>query len=98
MSGAFSTYLKNALLNATIRNVTYTSPAIVYLALFTTDPGAGNTGTEVTGGSYARQAVTFSAPVAGPGTSQQCVNSGDVVFPQATASWGTISYWGLYDA
>ena len=57
-----SNYLENALLNGTLNATTYTAPAAVYVALYTSDPTDANTGTEVSGGSYARQSVTFAAP------------------------------------
>jgi hypothetical protein len=88
-----SNYLENALINATLRNTSYTSPSTVYVGLFTTDPTDAGTGTEVTGGSYARVAVTFGAPSDGVTT-----NSGAVEFAQATASWGTITHIGILDA
>ena len=88
-----SDYLENALLNAVLRNTPYTSPANVYVGLFTTDPTDAGTGTEVTGGAYVRQKVTFGAPVDG-----QVSNSNEVLFPFFTASWGTITHVGLYDA
>jgi hypothetical protein len=88
-----SNYLENALINATLRNTSYTSPATVYVALYTTDPTDADTGTEVSGNGYARQSVTFGAPSNGAS-----VNSGAVEFPQATGSWGTIAYIGLRDA
>ena len=90
---AISTYLANKLLDHTLRNVAYTPPSTVYLALYTSAPGAGDTGTEVSGGGYARQAVTFN-----PASGGQVVNSADVVFPAATASWGTITHIGVRDA
>ena len=88
-----SNYLENALINATLRNTAYTSPATVYVALFTTDPTDAGSGTQVSGGSYARVAVTFGAPSNGVTT-----NSAAVEFPQATANWGTVTHIGLYDA
>ena len=57
-----SNFLENALINATLRNTTYTSVATIYVALYTSDPTDADTGTEVTGGSYARTSVTFAAP------------------------------------
>jgi hypothetical protein len=89
----FSNYLENAVINAVLRNTTYTSPTTVYVALFTTDPTDADTGNEVAVGSYARTAVTFDAPSNGVTS-----NSADVEFPQATASQGTITHIGLYDA
>jgi len=88
-----SNYLENALINATLRNTTYTSPSTVYVGLFTTDPTDAGTGTEVSGGSYARVAVTFGAPSNGVST-----NSAAVEFAQATASWGTVTHIGILDA
>ena len=88
-----SNYLENALINATLRNTAYTSPTTVYVGLYTTDPGEGNTGTEVSGGSYARTAVTFGAPSNGVST-----NSASVTFPTATGTWGTVTHVGILDA
>jgi hypothetical protein len=88
-----SNYLENALLNVTLRATAYTAPAAVYVGLYTTDPTDANTGTEVSGGSYARTAVTFGAPSNGVTT-----NSGAVTFPTATGSWGTVGWIGILDA
>lgn len=94
MTDAKSDYLENALLDHVLRNVTYTSPTTIYVALFTTMPiDDGTGGVEVSGGSYARQSVTFSAASGG-----QSVNNALVSFLTATASWGTVLGVGLYDA
>lgn len=74
-------------------------PATVALALFTAVGSDAGTGfTEVSGGSYARVAVQTlwnAASGSGPST---ITNSGSITFPAATANWGTIIGWGLYDA
>jgi hypothetical protein len=90
-----SNFLENALINATLRNTTYTSVATVYVSLWTSDPTDAGSGTEVStsGTSYARTAVTFGAPSNGAST-----NSADVTFPTATASWGTVGWIGINDA
>lgn len=88
-----SNYLENALINATLRNTSYTSPSTIYVALYTTDPTDADTGTEVSGNGYARQSVTFGAPSNGAST-----NTNAVEFPQATGSWGTVAYIGLRDS
>jgi hypothetical protein len=88
-----SNYLENALINATLRNTSYTSPTTVYVALYTSDPTDADSGTECSGTSYARQAVTFGAPSNGVST-----NSAAVEFPQAGGSWGTITHIGIRDA
>ena len=88
-----SNYLENALINATLRATTFTAPATVYVSLWTSDPTDAGSGTEVSGGSYARTAVTMGAPSNGVST-----NSAAVEFPQATANWGTIGWIGINDA
>jgi len=90
---ALSNYLENALINATLRNTTYTSPAVVYVGLFITDPTDAGSGTEVSGGSYARQTATFGAPSDGASTT-----SADITFPTCTDDWGTVAFFGIYDA
>lgn len=90
---AMSDYLENAIGNHILRHIAYTSPTTVYCALYTVAPSDSGGGTEVSGGGYARQAVTFGAPSNGVFT-----NSADVVFPTATANWGTIVAFALFDA
>ncbi len=107
-TGAFSDYTENNIVRALLRNTAFpTPPTSVYVALFTTMPSEANSGgTEVTGGSYARQAVStgtsgtgvgsgFTDPSAGNGLTS---NVNDVVFPVATANWGTIVGAAVYDA
>ena len=91
--GALTDYLENKLLDHVLRNVAYTPPATVYVGLFTAAPGETGGGTEVSGGGYARQAVSFSAAANG-----QTSNSADITFPVATANWGTITHIALFDA
>lgn len=88
-----SNYLEDALINATLRATNFTAPATVYVGLYLTDPTDANSGTEVSGGSYARTAVTFGAPSNGAST-----NSAAVEFPQCTATWGTVAFIGILDA
>ena len=88
-----SNFLENALINATLRATTYTSVATVYVSLWTSDPTDAGSGAEVSGGSYARTAVTFAAPSNGVTT-----NSADVTFPTATGTWGTVGWIGINDA
>jgi hypothetical protein len=47
----------------------------------------------VSGGSYARQAITFGAPSNGVTT-----NSAAIEFPQCTSTWGTVTHVGIRDA
>lgn len=88
-----SDYLENKILDLTLRGVAFTAPTSVYVALFTNDPTDAGTGTEVSGGAYARQVMTFNAASNG-----SIANSSDVLFPVATASWGTVTHFAIYDA
>jgi hypothetical protein len=88
-----SNYLENALINGTLRATNYTAPATVYVSLHTADPTDAGTGTEVTGGSYVRQAATFGAPSDGVSTT-----TADIEYPQATAGYGTVGWIGIWDA
>jgi|688.fasta_scaffold1538999_2 hypothetical protein len=90
---ALSNYLENALINATLRNTAYSSPATVYVGLFTSDPTDAGSGTEVSGGSYARKSMAFNSPSNGAST-----NSAAVEFDQATGNWGTITHFAIFDA
>jgi len=86
-----------------------TGPATLYVALFTTNPTDAAGGTEATGGSYARVAVTSSlanwagtqsagSTTASTGTSGTTSNNNAITFPAPTANWGTITGVGIYDA
>ena len=88
-----SNYLENALINGTLRATTFTAPAAVYVSLHTADPTDAGSGTEVSGGSYVRQAATFGAPSNGASTT-----TADITYPQATASYGTVGWIGIWDA
>ena len=88
-----STYLQDKVVNLSLRNTAYTAPTTVYVGLFTTSLTAGGSGTEVSGGSYARVSATFTASSSGATAS-----NADITFPTATASWGTVTTIGIYDA
>jgi hypothetical protein len=89
----FSDYYENKVIDHMLRNQAFTPPATVYVGLYTVAPTDAGGGTEVSGGSYARQAVTLAAASAGA-----TQNSADITFPTATADWGTIVAAGLFDA
>jgi hypothetical protein len=93
------TAFKNILLNHVLAAAAFTPPVTWYIGLFTVlpdDNGAG--GVEVAGGSYARVAVTANStnfPVASGGVISNGVT---FTFPTATADWGTVIGFGLFDA
>lgn len=73
-------------------------PATYYIALFTAAPTDAGGGTEVAGGAYARVAVTNNSTNWPNATSAQKKNGTAITFPTATASWGLVTHWGVYDA
>lgn len=86
-----------------------TGPATLYVALLTAAPSDTGGGTEVTGGSYARVAVTSSlanwagtqsaaSTTASTGTGGTTSNNGAITFPAPTANWGVVTHVGVYDA
>ncbi len=89
---AFSNYLENKILLHVLSNTAYTSPAAVYLGLHTADPTDAGTGTEVSGGSYARQ--SFASTISGNAAS----NTSAIEFPTATGSWGTVGWVSVWDS
>lgn len=101
-----SDYAENKVLDI-VGGVTFTAPATLYIALYTTAvPSDASTGTtpaggavEVTGGSYARQAVTNNAtnfPAASAGS-----KSNGVAITWSTppsANWGVVVGFAICDA
>jgi hypothetical protein len=68
------------------------------LALYSTNPTASDSGTEISGGAYARQSFTFTAPVSVvDGTYMS--NSSTISFPQASGDWSApVTHFGVRDA
>ena len=89
-----SDYLKNKLINGVYRNIPYSPPTNLYVALYSDDPTSGDIGTELAGSGYARVTASFDEPAAGSGTTQ---NTSDIIFPQATADWVTITHVAIRD-
>ena len=91
MAGNLTNYLESKLIDHFLGTTTYTKPSAVYVALFTVTPGEAAGGTEVTGGSYARQAATFGAASSGATT-----NSANIDFAGMPAA--TTVAIGIFDA
>ncbi len=84
-------------------------PATLYVGLFTANPTDSAAGTEVSGGSYARVAVTSSlanwagtqaagSTTASSGTGGTTSNNNAITFPAPTANWGTVTGVGIFDS
>lgn len=106
---AMSDYLENKLIDQIFRAQAFTFPGTLHVALLTAAPSDTGGGTEVSGGAYARVAVTNSlanwagtqsagSTVASSGTTGTTSNNGTITFATPTASWGTVTHFGIYDA
>lgn len=89
---AASDYMETQALKWALTTNSVTRPTTWYVALFTSATTDAGGGTEVTGGSYARQAVTFTV------TGDTAASAANVLFPTATADWGTITHVAIYDS
>ena len=88
-----SNVLEVDLLNSTLNGAAFTPVDNPYVSLWTSDPTDAETGTEVSGGSYARIASSF--PTA---TTNTVATDADVTFAEATSTWGTVGWIGLHSA
>jgi len=99
--GSKSDYLERAILDHRYGGVDFTRPATVYVALFTVTPSDAGGGTEVTGGSYARAAVTNNATnfPAASGSSPATKSNGTAIsYTTPAGDWGTLVAFGIFDA
>jgi hypothetical protein len=108
-AGAASNFLVNKMLDFVLRGQAYTPPTTVFVGLATTTGSQASCGTEVTGGSYARVAVTSSltnwagtqgatTTAISSGTSGATSNNATITFPAPTANWGTVTEFCVFDA
>jgi len=102
-STGLSNYAANGMLDRMFRNQAFTV-SNNYVGLWTTtltDSSTGSSGTEVTGGSYARKQVnaTGGASPAWSAVSGGAANNANAItFVTATGSWGTVTYAAVLDA
>jgi hypothetical protein len=96
---AFTQYTCDKFLDELFGKTDFTAPTTIYVALSTTTPTATGTNvTEPSGSAYARVSVTNNTtnfPSASAGSKS---NGTTITFTTATGSWGTVTYFVLYDA
>lgn len=105
---ALSDYLENKLIDHLLRATPYTAPSKTYVALLTAVLDDTGGGTEVSGDGYARVEITSGTGAwtatqggtsgASSGTGGMTTNASTISFPTPSASWGTVTHFGLYDA
>jgi len=105
----FSDYVENKIADVVFRATAFSesSPTTYYVFLSSTACSDSSTGTELTGGSYARVGITRalaswkgthgSATGVSSGTNSTISNAAAVTFPTATGDWTAASHWGLID-
>jgi len=95
-----SNYAEALVLNALLKGSGFTAPASHYLALYTTAPTDSGGGTEVTTSAtaYARQSIAFGSVATQSPSGSQVASSADITFPTATANYGTVVAFGIFDA
>ena len=91
----FTDYLEDKVMNHLFGGTAYTAPTTWYVGLLTAAPTDSTAGTEVSGGSYARQGISWT--VTGSGTALAASNAA-ITMPAATTDWGTVTHAGIYDA
>lgn len=106
---ALADYAENKATDLFLRGQAFTAPTTLYFWLSTTACSDSSVGTEVTGGSYARVALTANltnwsgtqsagSTTASSGTGGASSNNVAITFPTPTAGWGTVGWWGVSDA
>jgi hypothetical protein len=96
MAGSFADYFELEVLKWITGQVNDLGTACTpYLALYTVAPTDSTSGTEVSGGSYARQDSSgdWAAPAGG-----SVSTNAEVAFPQASGDWGTVVAFAIMDA
>lgn len=108
-AGVLENFAENKLVDALLRAQAIGTPATWYAALNTDACTEGAAETEVTGGSYARVAITAGltqwagtqsagSTTASSGTGGTTSNNAVVTFPTSSAAWGTLTSVTLMDA
>lgn len=93
--GTFSDYTEGAWLNHILEGTAFTVPTTVALALHTADPGDTGANECANANNYARKSCKASFGTAA--ATRIISNDADIVMNQASGSWGTASYWSLWD-
>lgn len=90
--------MKNAVLDASLGSGATLLGSTVEIALSTTTIADDSTGiTEPSGNGYARVTVANNGINWGASSGGIKTNSTDIIFPEASGSWGTITDWAMYD-
>lgn len=89
---SFSDTFETRVLTWVFTTSSATRPTEWHVALFTSNPDEDASGTEVSGGAYARQSASFSI------SGNTASNTAALEYATATASYGTVTHVGVFDA
>ena len=89
---SFSDTFETTVLTWVFTTSSATRPTEWHIALYTASPSDPGGGTEVSGGGYARQAVTFTV------SGNTASNTAAIEWPVATSGYGTVTDVGVFDA
>lgn len=95
MANNLTDHAENRILEHMTGKTAWAKPSI-WIALYTTVPAETGSGTEVTGGGYARIATTASDWTTA--TNGQIANAVNFEWSIASANWGTVAGIALVDA
>jgi hypothetical protein len=98
MAGSFSDYLENKVLDEVFGATAFAAPATIYVELYTAAPSDSGGGTAVTGGSYARLAITNNTTNFPNASGGSKTNGTAFTWGAASANWGTVVAMGFFDA
>ncbi len=91
--------MENAVLDASLGASATLLGSIVEIGLSTTPISDDGTGaTEPSTGNYSRVSIDNDGTNWNPSASGIKTNASDIIFPEATEDWGTITDWALYDS
>lgn len=94
-----SDFLEAAFMGHLFGDSTWAKPSALWVSLHTGTLNDDGTGTEVSGGSYARvQRNPGLANWSFSGATGIATNLAEILFPAPTANWGLIIWSGLWDA
>tara|TARA_R110000803_G_scaffold28011_13_gene65169 strand:- start:1013 stop:1417 length:405 start_codon:yes stop_codon:yes gene_type:complete len=96
---SFSNYLEGEIVKHAMRTGSWTKPTNLYAALFTDDPAEDASGTEVSGGAYARVAILVADAQWSAISAGRTGNVNSILFPSPSgANWGTVTHTALFDS
>lgn len=99
ISGGYSDFFQNKLLNHIFGSITYSPPTTYYIALSTANPkGDGSGLSEPSGNGYERKSVDNNKTNWSTSSDGVISNAIEIAFIEATGNWGTITHLAIFDA